>query len=66
MMDFFQKQLAAKYRSLFSQKKICQRFWQGPKYADEQVNILLKYTTFYKPHFYKQRQTDIGKKSSKC
>ena len=26
----------------------------------------LKYTLFYKHHFYKQRQAEIGKKSSKC
>ena len=24
------------------------------------------YTLFYKQHFYKQRQAEIGKKSSKC
>ena len=29
-------------------------------------SVLRKYTLFYKQHLYKQRQAEIGKKSSKC
>ena len=28
--------------------------------------LVYLYTLFYKQHFYKQRQAEIGKKSSKC
>ena len=38
-----------------------------PALAQEQPFVgVLQYTLFYKQHFYKQRQAEIDKKTSKC
>ena len=43
------------------------KFIFNEKQNRKSENVVAKYTLFfYKQHFYKQRQTEIDKKSSKC